>query len=321
MKLQAIRRHVGVFECFASETRLHLIELLNERPMNIKELAEAVGLSSAIVTRHIRKMEEAGLIATDSVAGKRGLQKLCRLAVDELTLRLTREPADAPAGGTGSGGAAEPGAAPPEMAANRYEVSIPVGQYASCLVKPTCGLASTESMIGMVDDPRYFTDPEHVKAGHLWFGSGYVEYRIPNYLLRGQRARTLDIALEICSEAPGYNENWPSDISFYVNGVLLGIWTCPGDFGSPRGVFTPEWWVGRSQYGLLKTISVGPDGTRLDGVRLSEVPIASLRLEDGEAIHFRIEASETARHRGGVTLFGRGFGNYGQDIRVSLAYD
>ncbi|HZG58270.1 ArsR/SmtB family transcription factor [Paenibacillus sp.] len=307
MKLQAERRNVEIFECFASETRLHLIELLNERPMNIKELAEAVGLSSAIVTKHIRKMEDAGLLVSEAIAGKRGMQKLCRLAVDELAVRLTRE-------------TAAPQSAAVPAAANRYEVSIPVGQYASCAVKPTCGLASETSILGMVDDPRYFTDPEHVKASHLWFGSGYVEYRIPNYLLRGQAPLSLEISLEICSEAPGYNENWPSDISFYINDVLLGTWTCPGDFGSTRGVFTPEWWSNNSQYGLLKTLSVSAAGAYIDGVRLSDVDLGAIGLSGGQAISFRIAAHETARHCGGVTLFGRGFGNYDQDIRVSLTY-
>ncbi len=281
-----------------------MIELLNERPMNIKELADAVGLSSAIVTKHVQKMEEAGLLVTESIAGKRGMQKLCRIALDELTLVLKQGPA------------AERRLAP----ANRYEVSLPVGQYSSCAVKPTCGLASEHGMIGMVDDPRYFSDPEHVKASHLWFGSGFVEYRIPNYLLRNQTALSLDISLEICSEAPGFNENWPSDISFYVNDFLLGTWTCPGDFGETRGVYTPEWWINRSQYGLLKTLSVGPTGAYIDGVRLSDVTLDALGLAYGETISFRIAALETARHVGGVTLFGKGFGNYNQDIHVSLTY-
>ncbi|TLS49239.1 ArsR family transcriptional regulator [Paenibacillus antri] len=304
MRLQADRTNVAIFECFSSESRLRIIELLNERPMNIKELADAVGLSSAIVTKHVQKMEEAGLLVTESIAGKRGMQKLCRLALDELTLVLKRGPA----------------AGERPASANRYEVSLPVGQYSSCAVKPTCGLASEHGMIGMVDDPRYFSDPEHVKASHLWFGSGFVEYRIPNYLLRNQTALSLDISLEICSEAPGFNENWPSDISFYVNDRLLGTWTCPGDFGETRGVYTPEWWINRSQYGLLKTLSVGPTGAYIDGVRLSDVTLDALGLAYGETISFRIAALETARNVGGVTLFGKGFGNYNQDIHVSLTY-
>jgi len=305
MKLRAERANVAVFECFSSETRLHMLELLDDRPMNIKELAEAVGLSSAIVTKHVQKLEEAGIVRTDTIAGKRGMQKLCRLAVDELTLQLRRTPS-APA---------------PAPAPDRYEIQLPVGQYSGCQVKATCGLASEHGIIGIVDDPRYFSDPDHVKASHLWFGSGYVEYRIPNYLLSNQIPVSIDISLEICSEAPGYNENWPSDISFYVNERLVGTWTCPGDFGSTKGVYTPEWWTNRSQYGLLKTISVSRAGSYIDGVRLSDVAIDDLNIAYGETIGLRIASLDSARHCGGVTLFGKGFGNYDQDIRVAVTYE
>lgn len=309
MRLRANLTNRHIFECFASETRLRIIELLAERPMNIKELAEALGVSSAIVTKHVQKMEDAGLIDAHPTAAKRGMQKLCRLAVAEVTLLLSR------GAGTETGAVAAEGN---NGGDRRHVVSIPVGQYAECSVRPTCGLASRDGLIGMIDDPRYFSDPEHVKACHLWFGSGYVEYRIPHYLLRGERPKSLEISLEICSEAPGYNESWPSDISFYINGILLGTWTCPGDFGSSRGIYTPADWVGNTQFGLLKTITVTGAGTRIDGVDLSGVTIRQLGLADRETFAFRIASEETARHRGGVSLFGRGFGNYDQDIVVTL---
>ncbi|MEI0736074.1 hypothetical protein VQ056_04475 [Paenibacillus sp. JTLBN-2024] len=80
------------------------------------------------------------------------------------------------------------------------------------------------------------------------------------------------ISLEICSEAPGYDENWPSDILFSVGGVEVCKWTSPGDFGSVRGKLTPLWWdQGSTQHGLLKTLWINADGTFMDGVRLSRV--------------------------------------------------
>jgi len=301
MNLEVNRRNLAFLECLSSETRLHMIELLNERPMNIKDLADAMSLSSAIVTKHVQKLEDSGIVHTESVAGRRGMQKLCRLALDAVALQFrTSSPAPAPP--------------------NRYTVALPVGQYAAYQVKPTCGLASEHGIIGMQDDPRYFSDPDHVKASHLWFASGFVEYRIPNYLLSNQKAASLDIEMEICSEAPGFNENWPSDITFSINGVTVGTWTCPGDFGAERGKFTPAWWTDRSQYGLLKTLSVHADGSYIDGVRLSDVTIGDLRLAYGESIRFTIASREDARNCGGVTLFGKGFGNYNQDIQFSITY-
>jgi predicted transcriptional regulator len=300
MKIQVNTANMSILECFASETRVKIIELLNDKPMNIKEIADVLKISSAIVTKHIQKLETSGFIHTESISGTRGRRKVCHLLQDTVTLQLKTP-------------------AVPEK--NQYAVSIPVGQYVKYDIQPTCGLASETSMIGMVDDPRYFSDPDHVKAKHIWFGSGYLAYRIPNYLVGKQVARQVSISLEVCSEAPGYNENWPSDLSFFVNDILVGVWTCPGDFGVNPGVHTPAWWNLGTQHGLLKTISVNKEGAFIDGIRFSNVTVKELNISTGQDIHFRIACLATAEHCGGVSLFGKQFGNYNQDIEVSVYYE
>ncbi|WP_284645544.1 ArsR/SmtB family transcription factor [Paenibacillus silviterrae] len=299
MNLDVTTKNMSVLECFSSETRVRIIELLNGRPYNIGELAEALGFSSAIITKHIQKLEEAGIVQTENLVGKRGTQKRCSLKVDQLTLVLRTESKDKSDDRT------------------RYTVELPIGQYIRYDVQPTCGLAGTEKRIGMMDDPRYFDDPEHTRAEHLWFASGYVEYRIPNYLVGQSEATSITFSLEICSEAPTYNENWPSDITFAVNDMEVATWTCPGDFGSKRGIYTPNWWKD-TQYGLHKTISVTREGSFIDGVRSSDVQIRQLGIRAGSEILFRIQCPENAINCGGVSLFGKGFGNYPQDIQVTI---
>ncbi|MCE5171174.1 ArsR family transcriptional regulator [Paenibacillus profundus] len=299
MKIEVSVQNMTFLECLSSETRVKIIELLNEKPLNIKEMSQALGISSAIVTKHIQKLTEAGIVSCASVAGKRGIQKICSLQMKQAILEFR----------------------PKRARPLTHTVSIPIGQYAACEVRPTCGLASSERIIGVMDDPRYFADPAHVRASHLWFGSGYVEYRLPNFLLGNQAARSLEISLELCSEAPGYNEAWPSDISFYINDIPIGMWTCPGDFGERKGVYTPSWWNNGTQYGLLKTISVSDRGTYVDGVRMSDVTIDDVNIQFGKDIGFRIASHDTSVNPGGVSLFGKHFGNYNQDIDVILAYD
>jgi predicted transcriptional regulator len=300
MHIQVHTANMNILECFSSETRVRMIELMNDHPRSISELAEALSLSSAIITKHIQKLEGAGLVATESVTGTRGRRKVCHLVPDSLMLQLKSRPAPDP---------------------NLYAVSIPIGQYSNCNIQPTCGLASTQGVIGLVDDPRYFQAPERAEAAHLWFGSGFVEYRIPNYLVAGQRAHSLVVSLELCSEAPGYNEQWPSDLSFYLNDQLLGVWTCPGDFGASRGVFTPEWWNHGTQHGLLKILSIRPEGSFIDGLKLSDVTAASLAIGFNDEIRLKIACPETARYCGGLSLFGKQFGNYNQDITVTVYYE
>lgn len=298
MLIDATAGNLAILEALASDTRLAMIGLLNERSLNISELAEALSISSAIVTRHVQKLESAGLIRCTTQSGRRGMQKICSLAEDALTVRLRMV----------------------TRSADVYVHEIPVGQYTAYAVQPTCGLASATGLIGLSDDPRYFADPAHIHAELLWFGCGWVEYRIPNYLLGNQTVRSLEVSLELCSEAPRFDEHHPSDISFLINGRHIGIWTSPGDFGTRKGTYTPDWWNGGTQYGLLKTIRIDESGSFIDGVRMSDTTIADLSIRYGSEITFRLGVDEKARHMGGLNLFGRGFGNYRQDIRVTMAY-
>ncbi|WP_053377017.1 ArsR/SmtB family transcription factor [Paenibacillus sp. FJAT-27812] len=298
MEVEVSTRNMKFLECFSSQTRVKMIELLSVQPMNIKSLSEALDIKSPIVTRHIHMLEEAGIVRCESLPGIRGMQKICHLQLTQTMLLFKGTPA--------------------ADESKRYNVSLPVGHYSSWQIKPTCGLANDTQMIGMCDDPRYFADPEHVHAKVLWFGSGFVEYRIPNYMVNNETPESLEISMEICSETPCSVNHLPSDIAFVLNGVSIGTWTYPGDFGSTRGLYTPEWWHKNIKHGLIKTIRVNAQGSFIDGIQVSNVTIDQLMLAYDKEILFRISSSATAKNCGGVTLFGKGFGNYNQDIEVTL---
>lgn len=298
MRIPINTKHMKLFESLSSVTRVKMLELLEEGPKNIGEMADLLNISSAIVTRHISLLEETGIVRTENVTGKRGIQKICSLAIDEITLYLQKN----------------------SDVKLYHAISIPIGQYTSYDVNPVCGLASTEKLIGICDDPRYFSDPDRFKAALLWFGSGWVEYSIPSYIVTSQKLRAMEISLEISSEfsGAGYKEDYPSDIHFYLNNVLLGVWTSPGDYGETRGKYTPDWWRNGSSYGLLKTIRITKEGCRIDGVELSKVSLDDVKLTYGKDITFRIAVPVDAKNVGGINIFGKGFGNYDQNIEIWL---
>lgn len=159
-----------------------------------------------------------------------------------------------------------------------------------------------------------------MKASLLWFGRGYVEYQFPNNAkLAGSDIESIAFSMELSSEVPGTSADWPSDITLWVNGVEVGTWTSPGDFGDKRGVYTPSWWKQKgSQYGMLKTWSINGTGSYIDSVRISDVTIDALDLAGHHSIRMRIGIREDAKHPGGVNIFGRGFGNYDQDIVMRI---
>lgn len=299
MELDISEKSLPVYEALASNVRIQILQLLAKQPMNIRELAEALGLSSAIMTMHIKKLDKAHLISTKMLPGKAGVQKVCSLAADSIHITMPKSE---------------------QQTREFHQTEVSVGHYTDFDIQPTCGLATIDKVIGEFDEPRYFWDQERVDAKIVWFSQGYIEYKVPNFLLTSQKPEELEISMEISSEAPATNEHWPSDISFYLNGVLLGSWTSPGDFGDKRGKFTPSWWSDSvNQYGLFKRLRINREGTFMDGHQISDVTLDKLSI-DQKQWTFRISVPEDAEHVGGVTLFGTGFGNYNQDLLFRLYY-
>ncbi|MCL6603141.1 MAG: ArsR family transcriptional regulator [Paenibacillus sp.] len=299
IKASADTTWLPLFEALASEVRLNIIRLLADQPMNNKDLASQLKLSGAIVSMHVRKLQETGIVRSEMVRLDGGTHKMNTLAVEAIEILF-----------------------PFIKNAPRlfHEISVPIGHYNDFEIAPTCGLATSSKLIGQFDDPRFFLDPERVNARILWFGKGYVEYKLPNYLLSSQNIEEIEISLELGSEAPGVNRNWPSDISFFLNGTELGYWTSPGDSGEGRGTYTPMWWRDSvNQYGFLKQIQINDKGTFLDGQKMSDISLHDLAVERNQWT-LRIEVKEDATHVGGLTLYGAGFGNYNQDIVFRTYY-
>lgn len=68
MKIDLSEQWLPVYEALASSVRMKIIKLLAQKPMNIKEIAAALDLSSSIITMHVGKLEKAGLITAERVS-------------------------------------------------------------------------------------------------------------------------------------------------------------------------------------------------------------------------------------------------------------
>ena len=300
LHITSLNDGLEIFKALGSDVRVQILNILLENNnMSMNELASRLNITNGALTGHIKKLESSGLISTSSESAGHGNQKICSVHLDKILIDLEK----------------------PEDFQNVYNTELKVGHYSSYNICPTCGLASSKALIGEVDDARYFEHPDRYNADILWFTKGYVEYVIPNFIPSSQRITQITISAELSSEAPGINNVWPSDISFYLNDVCVGTWTSPGDFGDVKGLFTPDWWPQNwNQYGLLKLLVINKKGTYIDGLKISDVTIDSFDLDYRSGIRFRIAVEDDAAHVGGLTLFGKSFGNYGQDIRVSLNY-
>ena len=268
--------------------------------MSVIELAQKLEVPVSTVSNSIVILEEADLIRTERQTGVRGVMKLCSRKKDNITIRLVM-----PNG---------------HEIQSHYQV-MPIGHYTDISVTPVCGLLSDTRSIGEQDDVASFYDQMRYDAQLLWFQQGYVEYRFSNRILKDGQLKCIEISFEACSEAPNYRMDWPSDISVFLNGVEIGTWLCPGDFGGRQGKFSPLWWNQSStQYGILKRWRVDETGAYLDDLRISDVTISDLNIMENPFIRLSIAVKEDAVHQGGINLFGEKFGDYNQAIVMRLDY-
>ncbi|HEY4995924.1 MAG TPA: metalloregulator ArsR/SmtB family transcription factor, partial [Aestuariivirga sp.] len=259
--------NLDVLRAFASEARVKVLKLLHAQgPLNVNDIAAALGLPQSTISSNIQILEDAGLIRTETQRAKKGNQKICHTSFDQV-LVMFKEDAEA-------------------LHPNTIEVAMPLGLYTSCEVTGPCGLCSTEGIIGLLDVPHAFLDPDRMHAGLIWFTRGFLEYQFPNNARLDKREiEAMEFAIELSSEVPGTAADWPSDITVSINGIDIGTWTSPGDFGDKRGVYTPAWWkLKGSQYGMLKSWRVTADGSYVDGVKISPISLKELDLGNHRSI-------------------------------------
>jgi predicted transcriptional regulator len=114
--------------------------------------------------------------------------------------------------------------------------------------------------------------------------------------------------------------DWKSDITFSLCGHALCTYTSPSDFGDCRGTLNPDWWpLNYSQYGELKELIITEKGCFLNGIHVNP-SIRIAELSGQSKFVFRIENKKDAEHVGGFNIFGKGFGNHPQNIRMEIEY-
>jgi predicted transcriptional regulator len=294
---------VLVAHALSTRARVDILRLLNTKNMNVIEIADALQLPVSTVANNVKVLEGAKLIHTELMPAVRGAMKVCSRNYDDIHMALNMV-VQIPKGGV-----------------QVYEMEMPIGHYSDCEVHPTCGMANTDGMIIREDEPASFYHPKHIGAQIIWFRKGYVEYLLPLEMPQYAKIESLELSMEICSEAPNYDNDWPSDISMWINGVEVGMWTSPGDFGDRRGKLNPVWWLDwTTQYGLLKTWRVDTEKTTLDMEKISGVSLGDLHLNQRPNIRLRIGVKPDAVHKGGVNLFGKQFGDHEQDIIMRIQY-
>ena len=84
LHIKSLKEGLDIFKALGSEVRIEIIEaLLENRGMNMNELAGRLNISNGALTGHIKKLEECGLVSISSESAGHGNQKKCFVRSEE----------------------------------------------------------------------------------------------------------------------------------------------------------------------------------------------------------------------------------------------
>ena len=284
------------------QERLDIIKDLFDSSKSLTEIATDLDIPLSSVSRHLDALAEAGLVHITYRPGPKGHTKYASLSLVKYSVNLL----------------------PSKRSPSRlkeYVVDLNVGSFCEADIVAPCGMLSGHEAIEHFDDPKHFFSPMRFRAECIWFSEGFITYRFPANVLYHHKCSRISFSFECCSEAPCYNNDWPSDITVLINGVEVLTFTSPGDFGGRRGKYTPDFWpTSSTQYGFLKTVTVTQKGVFTDNDTFvhDHVTFSDLNLYECSNIEFKIGIKSDAVHKGGINLFGRFFGDYPQALQMRV---
>lgn len=294
-----------VSRALASKERLEILALLINKSMNIGEIARKLKLPKSSVSNHISIMEEAEILYVSTQQGNKRHLKMCSKQLNEFILDFAERDTESTQQG--------------------FSMEIPVGLFSEATISAPCGMFVPANKSGVPvntklasDNPNLFFDPRRAQAELLWFTDGYISYSVPNNFFNTTLSK-LELSFELCSEIVYHKIDWPSDITLKINDIEATTFLSPGDFGGRKGKFSPDGWgIDGTQYGLFYKLIIDETGVYLNNVLSNKKTLKDFNILNNPNVKITFGVDKDAIHKGGLNLFGRGFGDYEQSIILTL---
>lgn len=84
LNLEDIDTIVDVGKALSSKIRIQILKFLIRKSANITEIANQFNIPLSSAALHIKILEEAKMVLSQSVPGLRGSQKLCGIAFEQI---------------------------------------------------------------------------------------------------------------------------------------------------------------------------------------------------------------------------------------------
>ena len=295
---------VELGEALANPTRLNILKQLQVEPFvkTVPQLVKELKIPTTTLIHHLEKLEKGNLINVRYKGSSAGTTRIISRNYGDCSLELMY-------GGYDQN----------ELLRNCAEQSLGVGSYAD-FVGEKMLFATDTVLYNEIDTP--FSDKRY--ASQLLFTThGIISYYFSNRIAKNCIVNEIVFSLELCSEASYYDNDYKSDITFWINGKEVATYLSLGDYGDRRGMLTPSWWSSRNtQYGKLVSLKVNDSGVFLNEKLVTgKITLKDLQLDSGNKISLAFGNKEGCEHDGGFNLFGRKFGDYPQDIVLKIYYE
>ncbi len=283
----------------ANPIRVRIVRKLCEypylRPFN--SLSRDLKIPKTTLNYHLSKLEEAGIIRCFYKNSQNKSTKMVSKIVNNISIDTKKVEIEE------------------DHSKKSYLQEIPVGAYDSYVGKELDYALENETIERAILS-QY--DTKRFTAKLIYAKEGVVTYKVSNAFSLVNGIDELIISLEICSEAPYYDNDYKSDITFWINDKEICTLITKGDYGDRKGKLNPDWWPRiNTQYGELTTIKINNDGVYLKDVLVNRgITIKNLNILSNDFIKISIGNKDFTLNKGGFNIFGSEFGDYPQNIIV-----
>ena len=287
-------------DALSSGYRVKILQLLSRRSYSTQELLEILKISPSTLSFHLKILTNCNLVKFVKAPSGRGNEKNLSLHAESIFVNFEVN----------------------ESTKKIETIDIPLGSYSSFDIYPPCLVATETNIINPVDNVISFNSIEKTKTQLISFTKGKLEYTLINKLYKQNKVVEISFTQELCSECPNYNNNWKSNITFWINGIEIGTFLSLGDYGGRHGRYSPSWWSeNASNYGTLVKVNVDKTGSYINGEKISNITIDDLKINKQPTITYELGVKDNSKYVGGVNIFGEKFGDFNQNITAIITYE
>lgn len=79
----------NIAKALSSQTRQKILQILNQKPMDVSRIAQILKQTEANVSAQIAILQKNGLVSCEYQSGLHGVRKVCSVAIKDISIDLT----------------------------------------------------------------------------------------------------------------------------------------------------------------------------------------------------------------------------------------